>query len=114
MWVKEESEKAGLKLNIQKPKIMASGHITSWQMKGEKEEAVIDFIFVGSKITVDSDCSHEIKRRLLLERKAMTNVDSVLKSRDISLLTKVYLVKAMIFPVVMHRCESWTIKKAEH
>ena len=111
--VKEESETAGLKLNIQKPKIMASGHITSWQMKGEKEEAVIDFIFMGSKITVDSDCSHEIKRPLFLGRKAMTNLDSILKSRDITLPTKVRLVKATVFPVVMYGCEIWTPKRAE-
>ena len=115
MKVKEESEKAGLKLNIQKTKIMASGPITLWQIDGEKVEAVIDFIFWGSKSTVDGDgdCSHEIKRRLLLGGKAMTNLDSVLKSRDITLLTKVRLVKAMVFPVVMYGCESWTIKKAE-
>ena len=109
--VKEESEKVGLKLNIQKTKIMASGPITSWQIDGE---TVRDFIFLGSKITADSDYSHEIKRRLLLGRKAMTNLDSVLKSRDISLPTKVCLVKAMVFPVVTYGCESWTIKKAEH
>ena len=114
MKVKEESEKAGLKLNIQKTKIMASGPITSWQIDGETVEAVRDFIFGGSKITADGDCSHEIKRHLLLGRKAMTNLDSVLKSRDISLLTKVHLVKAMVFPVVMYECERWTIKKAEH
>ena len=113
MRVKEESEKAGLKLNIRKPKIMASGPITSWQIDGDKVEMVTDFIFLGSKITVDLDCSHEIKRHLLLESKAMTNLDSVFKSRDITLLTKVQIVKAMIFPVVMYRCESWTIKKAE-
>ena len=111
MKVKEESEKAGLKLNIQKTKIMASGPITSWEI--EKLEAVTDFIFLGSKITVDSDCNHEIKRRLLLGKKAMTNLDSVLKSRDITLLTKVHTVKAMVFPVVMYGFESWTIKKAE-
>ena len=109
--VKEESEKVGLKLNIQKTKIMASGPITSWQIDGE---TVTDFIFLGSKITADGDCSHEIKRHLLLGRKVMTNLDSILKSRDISLPTKVCLVKAMVFPVVMYGCESWTIKKAEH
>ena len=114
MKVNEESEKVGLKLNIQKTKIMASGPITSWQIDGETVEAVTDFIFLGSKITVDGDCSHEIKRRLLLGRKAMTNLDSILKSRDISLPTKVHLVKAMVFLVVMYGCESWTIKKAEH
>ena len=107
----KQSEKAGLKLNIQKTKIMASGPITSWQI--ETMETVTDFIFLGSKITADGDCNHEIKRYLLLGRKAMTNLDSVLKSRDITLLTKVHLVKAMVFPVVMYRCESWTIKKAE-
>ena len=112
MRVKEESEKAGLKLNSQTTKIMASGPITSWQIDGEKVETVTDFIFLGSKITVDGDCSHEIKR-CLLKRKAMTNLDSVFKSRDITLLTKVHLVKAMVFPVVMYGCESWTIKKAE-
>ena len=111
--VKEESEKVGLKLNIQKTKIMASGPITSWQIDGETVETVKDFIFLVSKITADGDCSHEIKRRLLLERKTMTNLDSILKSRDIILLTKVHLVKAMIFPVVIYGCESWTIKKAE-
>ena len=114
MKVKEESEKVGLKLHIQKTKIMPSGPITSWQTDGEKEETVSDFIFLGSKITVDGDCSHEIKRCLLLGRKAMTNVDRVLKSRDTNLPTKVHLVKAMVFPVVMYGCESWTIKKAEH
>ena len=114
MKVKEESEKAGLKLNIQKTKIMASGPITSRQIDGETMETVRDFIFVGSKITADGDCSHEIKRRLLLGRKAMTNLDSLLKSRDITLPTKVCLAKAMVFPVVMYGCESWTIKKAEH
>ena len=114
MKVKEEREKAGLQLNIQKTKIMASGPITSWQIDGETVETVADFIFWGSKITADGDCSHEIKRRLLLRRKAMTNLDSILKSRDITLLTKVVLVKAMIFPVVMSGCESWTIKKAEY
>ena len=112
--VKEESEKAGLKLNIQKTEIMASGPITSWQIEGEKVETVTEFIFLGSKITVDSDCSHEIKRCLLLGRKAMTNLDSILKSRDITLLTKICMVKAMVFPVVMYGCENWTIKKAEH
>ena len=111
--VKEESEKAGLKLNIQKMKIMASGPITSWEIDGETVETVSDFIFQGSKITADGDCSHEIKRRLLLGRKVMTNLDSILKSRDITLLPKVHLVKAMVFPVVMYGCESWTIKKAE-
>ena len=114
MKVKEESEKVGLKLNIQKTKIMASGPITSWQIDGERVETVSDFIFLGSKITVDSDCSHEIKGRLLLGRKVMTNLDSILKSRDVTLPTKVCLVKAMVFPVVMYGCESWTIKKAEH
>ena len=113
MKVKEESEKAGLKLNIQKTKIMASGPITSWQTDGEKVETVTDFIFLGSKITADGDCSHEIKRCLLCGKKAMTNLDSVLKSRDITLLTKVHIVKAMIFPVVMYGWESWTIWKAE-
>ena len=113
MKVKEESEKAVLKLNIQKTKIMASGPITSWQINGETMETVTDFIFLGSKITVDGDCSREIKRRLLLGRKAMTNLDSILKSRDITLPTKVCLVKAMVFPVVMYGCESWTIRKAE-
>ena len=113
MKVKEESQKVGLKLNIQKTKIMASGPITSWQIDGETMETVRDFIFLGSKITVDGDCSHEIKRRLLLGRKAMTNLDSILKSRDITLPTKVCLVKAMVFPVVMYGCESWTIRKAE-
>ena len=114
MKVKEESEKIGLKLNIQKTKIMASGPITSWQIDGETMETVADFIFLGSKITADGDCSHEIKRCLLLGRKVMTNLDSILKSRDIILLTKVCLVKSMIFPVVLCGCESWTIKKAEH
>ena len=113
MKVKEKSEKAGLKLNSQKTKIMASGPITSWQIYGETVETVRDFIFLGSKITASGDCSNEIKRRLLLERKIMTNLDSVLKSRDITLPTKVRLVKAMVFPVVMYGCESWTIKKAE-
>ena len=114
MKVKEESEKTGLKLNIQKTKIMASSPITSWQINGETTETETDFIFLGSKITVDGDCNHEIKRRLLLQRMVMTNLDSILKSRDITLLTKVHLVKAMVFPVVMHGCKSWTIKKAEH
>ena len=114
MRVKEKSEKAGLKLNIQKTKIMASGPFTSWQIDGEKVETVTDFIFLGSKITADGDCSHEIKRRLLLGRKGMTNLDSILKSKDITLPTKVHIVKAMVFPVVMYGCESWTIKKAEH
>ena len=113
MRVKEESRKVGLKLNIQKTKIMASGPITSWQIDGETMETVRDFIFLGFKTTADGDCSHEIKRCLLLGRKAMTNLDSILKSRDISLSTKVCLVKAMVFPVVMYGCESWTIKKAE-
>ena len=113
MKVKEESEKVGLKLNIQKTKIMASGPITSWQIDGETVETVSDFIFGGSKITADGDFSHEIKRCLLLGRKAMTNLDSILKSRDITLLTKVHLVKAMVFPVVMYGCEIWTVKKAE-
>ena len=106
MKVEEESEKAGLKLNIQKTKMMAFGPITSWQVDGEKKETVRDFIFLGSKITADGDCSHEIKRHLLLGRKAITNLDSILKSRDITLLTKICLVKAMVFPVVMYRCES--------
>ena len=110
---KEQSEKVGLKLNIQKTKIMASGSITSWQIDGEIVEIVTDFTFLGSKITADGDCNHEIKRFLLLGRKAMTNLDSILKSRDITLPTKVHLVKAMVFPVVMYGCESWTIKKAE-
>ena len=114
MKVKEESEKVVLKLNIQKIKIMASGPITSWQTGGETMEAVTDFIFMDSKITADGDCSHEIKRHLLLGRKAMTNVDSILKSRDITLPTKIRLVKAMVFPVVLYGCESWTIKKVEH
>ena len=114
MKVKEESEKVGLKLNIQKTKITASGPITSWEIDGETVETVADFIFLGSKITADSDCSHKIKRRLLLGRKVMTNLYSILKSRDITLPTKVCLVKAMVFPVVMYRCESWTIKKAEY
>ena len=114
MKVKEGSEKVGLKLNIQKTKILASGPITSWQTDGETMETVTDFIFLVSKITVDSDCSHGVKRCLLLGRKAMTNLDSILKSRDINLLTKVCIVKAMISPVVMHECENWTIKKVEH
>ena len=114
MKMKEESEKAGLKLNIQKTKIMASGSITLWQTDGETMETVTDRIFLGSKITADGDCSHEIKRRLLLGRKGMTNIDSILKSRDITLPTKVHLVKTMVFPVVMYGCESWTVKKAEH
>ena len=114
MKVKEESEKVGLKLNIQETEIMASGPITSWQINGETMETVTDFIFGGSKVTSDGDCSHEIKRHLLLGRKAMTNLESILKSRDITLPTKVCLAKAMVFPVVMYGCESWTIKKAEH
>ena len=113
MRMKQESEKAELKLNIQKTKIMTSSSIISWQIEGEKLEAVKEFIFLGSKITADGDCSHEIKRCSLLGRKAMTNLDSILKSRDITLPTKVRLVKAMVFPVVMYGCESWTIKKAE-
>ena len=113
MKVKEESEKVDLKLNIQKSKIMASGPITSWQIDGETVETVTDFIFRGSKITADGDCSHEIKRRLLLGRKVMTNLDSIFKSRDITLPTKVCLVKTMVFPVVMYGCEGWTIKKAK-
>ena len=113
MKLKEESEKVGLKLNIQKTKIMASGPITSWEIDGQTVETVSDFIFLGSKITANGDCSHEIKRRLLPGRKVMTNLDSILKSRDIILPTKVHLVKAIVFPVVMYRCESWTIKKAE-
>ena len=114
MKVKEESEKIGLKLNIQKTKIMASGPITSWEIDGETVETVSDFNFLGFKITADDDCSHEIKRRLHLGRKVMTNLDSIFKSSDITLPTKVHLVKAMVFPVVMYGCESWTIKKAEH
>ena len=114
MRMKKESETAGLKLNIQNTKIMASSPIISWQIDGEKVEAMADFIFLVSKITVDSDCSHEIKRCLFLGRKAMTNFDSILKSRDITLLTMVQIVKAMIFPVVIYECESWTIKKAEY
>ena len=113
MKVKEESEKVGLKLNIQKTKIVASGAITSWEIDGETVETVSDFILGGSKITADCDCSHEIKRCLLLGRKVMTNLDSIFKSRDITMPTKVYLVKAMVFPVVMYGCESWTVKKAE-
>ena len=113
MKVKEESEKVSLKLNIQKTKIMASGSISSWQIDGETMETVTDFILGGSKITADSDCSHESKRCLLLGRKVMTNLDSILKSRDISLPTKIHLVKAMVFPLVMYGCESWTVKKAE-
>ena len=114
MKVKGESEKGGLKLNIQKTKFMASGPITSWQIDGETGETVADFVFWGSKITADSDCSQGIKRRLLLRRKVITNLDSILKSRDITLSTKVRLVKAMVFPVVTYGCESWTVKKAEH
>ena len=110
----KESEIAGLKLNIQKTKIMPSGPITSWQIDGETMETVKEFLFLGSKITADGDCSHEIKRRLLLGRKTMTNIDSILKSRDITLLSKVRLVKAMVFPVVLYGCESWNIKKSEH
>ena len=113
MKVKEESEKLGLKLNIQNMKIMASGPITSWEIDGEKVETVSDFILGGSKITVDDDCSHEIKRHLLLGRKVMTNIDGIIKSRNITLPTKVHLVKAMVFPVVMYGCERWTVKKAE-
>ena len=113
MKVKVESEKVGLKLNIQKTKIMASGPITSWKIDGETVEIVSDFIFLGSKITADGDCSHEIKRRLLLGRKVMTNLDSILKNRDITLPTMAWLVKAMVFPVVMYGCERWTVKKAE-
>ena len=113
MKVKEESERVGLNLNIQKTQIVASGPITSWQIDGETVETVSDFIFLGSKITPDGDCSHEIKRRLVLGRKVMTNLDSIFKSRDITLPTEVRLVKAMVFPVVMYGCESWTVKKAE-
>ena len=113
MKVKEESEKVGLKLNIQKMKITASGPITSWQIDGKTKKTVRDFIFLGSKVTADGDCSHEMKRRLLFRRKAMTNLDSILKSRDITLLTKVCMVKAIVFLVVMYGCESWTIKKAD-
>ena len=112
--VKEESEKVGLKLNIQKTKIMASGPITSWEIDGETEEMASDFIFMGSKITADGDCSHEIKPHLLLIRKAMTNIDSILNSRDVTLLTKVCPVKAMFYPVVMYVCENWAVKKSEH
>ena len=111
--MKEESEKVGLKLNIQKTKNMASSPVTSWQIDGETVEAVSDFTFLGSKITADGDCSHEIRRHLLLGRKVMTNLDSILKSRNITLPTKVHLVKAMVFPVIMYGCESWTVKKAE-
>ena len=114
MKVKEESEKVGLKLNIQKTKILASGPITSWEIDGETVETVSDFMFLGSKITADGDCSHEIKRCLFLVRKAVTHLDNILKSRDITLSTKVRLVKAMVFPVVMYGCESWTMKKVEH
>ena len=114
MKVKEESEKVGLKLNIQKTKIIVSSPITSWQIDGERVETVAGFIFLGSKITANSDCSHEIKRCLLLGRKVMTNLDGIFKSRDITLSTKVHLVKAMVFPVFMYGCESWTLKKAEH
>ena len=114
MRVKEESENASLKLNNKKIKIMASSSITSWQVEGEKEETVTDFIFLGSKITADGDCSHEMKRHFLLGRKAMTNLDSILKSRDITMPTKVHMVKAMVFPLVMYGCESWSIKKACH
>ena len=114
MKVKVESEKVGLKFNIQKTKIMAPSPITSWEIDGETVETVSDFIFLGSKITADGDCSHAIKRRLLLRRKVMTNLDSIFKSRDITLPTKVHLVKAMVFPVIMYGCESWTVKKAEH
>ena len=114
MKVKEESEKVGLKLNIQKTKIMASGPITSWHIDGKTVETVADFIFLGSKVTADGDCSHEIKRCLLLGRKVVTNLDSILKSRDVALPTKVHLIKAMVFPVVMYGCDSWTMKKAEH
>ena len=114
MKVKEESEKAGLKLNIQKTKIMTSSPITSWQIDGETMETVRDFIYLGSRITADGDCNHEIKRCLLLGRKAMTNLDSILKSRDITLPTKVHIAKAMVFSVVMYGCQSWTIKEAEH
>ena len=114
MKVKVESEKVGLRLNIQKTKIMASGPITSWEIDGETMERVSDFIFLGSKLTADGDCSHETRRRLLLGRKVMTNLDSIFKSRDITLPKKVHLVKAVVFPVVMYGCESWTVKKAEH
>ena len=114
MKVREESEKVGLKLNSQKTKIMASGPITSWEIDGETLETLSDYIFLCSKITADGDCSHEIKRQLLLGRKVMTNLDSIFKSRDITLTTKVHLVKAMVFPLVMYGCEGWTVKKAEH
>ena len=114
MKVKEESEKVGLNLNIQKTKIVASGSITSWQIDGETMETVTDFIFLGSKITADDDCSHEIKRHLLLGRRAMTKLESILKSKDLTLMTKVCIVKAMVFPVVVYGCESWSVKKAEH
>ena len=114
IYIVAENEKTGLELNIEKTKIMASGSITSWQLNGEKMETVADFIFLGSKITVDSDWSHEIKRHLFLGRKAMTNLGSVFKSRDITLLTKIHIVKAVVFPIVMYRCESWILKKAEH
>ena len=114
LMMKEESENVGLKLNVQKTKIMASGPITSWQIDGETMETVTDFILGGSKVTADGDCSHEIKRHLLLGRKVMTNIDRILKSRDIALPTKFYLVEAMVFPVVMYGCESWTVKKVEH
>ena len=114
MKVKEESQKVGLKLNIQKTKIMAFGPITSWEIDGKTVETMLDFILVGSKITADGDCSHEIKKHLLLGRKVMTNLDSIFKSRDITLPTKVHLVQAMVFPVVVYGCESWTVKKAEH
>ena len=114
MKVREESEKVGLKLNIQKMKIMASGPITSWEIDGKTMETVSDFIFLGSKITADGDCSHEIKRPIFLGRKVMTNLDIIFKSRDITFSTKVHLIKAMVFPVVMYGCESWTVKKAEH
>ena len=114
MEVKEEKEKAGLKLNIQKAKIIASSPVTSWQIGGETMETVTDYIFLGSKITADGDCSHEIKRHLLLGRKVITNLDSVLKSRDITFLTKVCIVKALVFPVILYGCESWTLKKAEY
>ena len=114
MKVKEESEKVGLKLNIQKTKIVVSGPITSWKIDGKTGETMADLIFLGSKIAADGDCSHKIKRRLLLERKVMTNLDSIFKNRDITWTTKVRLVKAMVFPMVMYGCESWTIKKAEH
>ena len=112
--MKEESEKVGLKLNIQKTKIVVSGPVISWQIDGETVETMADFIFLSSKITADGDCRHEIKKRLLLERKVMTNLDNILKNRDITLSTKVCLVKSMVFPMVMYECESWTIKKAEH